>query len=63
MKKKNWEPYTTGAIIAGVWQLIFLNLGMGAKWGDAVFIAFITGLVFFLVAVFMFEVKGLKGNL
>lgn len=63
MKRKNWEPYISGAVVAGVWQLIFINLGMGVAWHDSLFIAFITGMMFFLVSVLMFEVKGLKGKL
>ena len=61
-KKKDYEPYLIGSFIMALWELIFLKLGIGLSWSDTLFAAVTTGLLFFLIAVLVFESRSMKGG-
>lgn len=71
MKKKNrkrqknekLEKYASGAAIAFLWQIIFVKLILGQEWYLTSIIAAMTAILFFIIAVLMFETSKLKGDL
>ena len=65
MERKNekLEKYLTGAVVAFLWQTIFVKLVLGQEWQLSATIGLMTGIIFFIIAVLMFEASELKGSL
>lgn len=57
------EKYLSGALLAFVWQVIFVKLVLGQAWSLTAAVAVMTALIFFIIAVLVFETSELKGSL